>query len=83
MAKITFIREPNEIWYREYHIYVNGNYDGWISKYRKNNEFWEVFSSRLDIGPIKRNDSFKLLKDAKAFIKERVDLLEKTKMGER
>ena len=67
---ITFTKEPNEVWWSEYAIRDNGRYVGHIAKYRKNS-CWCVFVSYV-FTPIKGNDCFKTLKEAKEKVIERL-----------
>lgn len=75
MPKLTIKKEPGPVWHSEYQIYLDGDYSGWIAKYREENKEWEVFSSSLRIGPLIGNNTFNTLKSAKDYVKYKVEYL--------
>lgn len=67
---ISFEKEPNEVWHSEYKILYNGYYVGNIAKYNKRG-CWYVFVNYV-FTPIKGNDCFKTLKEAKEKVVEKL-----------
>lgn len=65
MIKIQYKKVENDVWYREYLIYINNKFVGWICKYNKTDKKFNVFSSKLHITTSDCNDYFKTLREAK------------------
>lgn len=63
MEGLVIKKVKNEIWYAEYNIKFNGKYKGFIYKCRREYS-WEVFISDV-FTPIKGNDNFRTLREAK------------------
>lgn len=63
MEGLVIKKVKNEIWYAEYNIKFNGKYKGFICKCRREYS-WEVFISDV-FTPIKGNDNFRTLREAK------------------
>lgn len=78
--KVTFSKNTTEnVWYKNYYIYVNDKYAGWIAKYNKNMDYYDVFSSVLSIDISHKNNEYTTLNEAKRYIRERVKQIYKLK----
>lgn len=74
MIKIQYKKVENDVWYREYLIYINNKFVGWICKYNKTDKKFNVFSSKLHITTSDCNDYFKTLREAKKYIKQKAEI---------
>ena len=71
--KVTFSKDTTEnVWYKNYYIYINDKYAGWIAKYNKNMDYYDVFSSALCVDLTHKNNEYATLNEAKRYIRERV-----------
>lgn len=78
--KVRFSKNTIEnVWYKDYYIYVDDKYAGWIAKYNKDMKYYDVYSSDLCIDMTHKNNEYITLNEAKRYIRERVKQIYKTK----
>lgn len=74
MMKIQYKKVENNVWYSEYHIYINNRFEGWICKYRKTDKKFNVYCLKLNITSLDKDDYFKTLREAKKYIKQKAEI---------
>ena len=76
---IVFVKVPNKVWYREYEIYYNKKYIGFISRTRRKYNY-EVFIKYV-FTPTLRNDEFKTLRKIKQAILKKIRMIKEVYDG--